>query len=935
MLKVLKTILFSLLFNTLTFAVGIKSSLEVGGNMYIKGNLYLKSDKTAPETAVVQITRGNNKPAIRWTSQGWQYTNDGINWNNFGSGGGGGGGDMYKSVYDTNNNGIVDNSESVVDNSITSAKIQDGAITETKIQNNAISTIKLQDNSVSTAKIQNNAITTAKLSDYSVNETKLADNSVSTIKIKNGAITADKLADNSVNSAKIANGAITNEDISSTANISLTKLSPYPFGTNDIQDGAISTSKIQDNAITGTKIQNGVITENHLSSAARILKTNEVLTLPSVSGNSGKYLKTDGTQLLWDIPSGGGDMYKSTYDVNNNGIVDNAESVIDNAISTNKIQNGAVTGIKIATGSITENHLSSTAKILKTNEVLTLPSISGNGGKFLKTDGSSLSWDLPSGGGDMYKSTYDVNNNGVVDNSEKITGLTFPSVSGNAGKFLKTDGSQLLWDTPSGGATTFLQLIDTPSSYNGQAGKMVKVKSDETGLEFDTVNVPGGSDGAVQYNCAGTFAGSSNFTWDPLYSVLNINGALLVYGGSRRDLVIYDGEISCIKGVHYQWPLSQGSPGSVLTNDGYGGLYWGQISGGGDMLKSVYDTDNDGIVDNAESVINNAISTNKIQDGAVTGVKIATGSITENHLSPTAKILKTNEVLTLPSVSGSGGKFLKTDGSTLIWDTPSGGGSPGGSNLTVQYNNNGTFAGDSNFTWDPSLSKLNINGALQIYGSFGNLVLANGQIEYINGVNYQWPGSQGSPGSVLTNDGNGNLFWSQNSCSPGGTVGSIQYNDNGSFGGSPYFYFDPFTTTLVIYGAIEVGGGTFTITPFGDLYVKGVNYTLPDSQGSPWSTLINDGSGYLTWVKAVGGYNQFKDPIQTITVGSSPFVYQQTYYNLASVIVSGGNVSSIEISRDGNSWYNVGLTQGQFTLNLNDYIRVTYTTAPNMYLMEH
>jgi len=35
-----------------------------------------------------------------------------------------------------------------------------------------------------------------------------------------------------------------------------------------------------------------------------------------------------------------------------------------------------------------------------------------------------------------------------------------------------------------GGDTTFLDLTDTPSSYSGQSGKVVKVKTDETGLEF-------------------------------------------------------------------------------------------------------------------------------------------------------------------------------------------------------------------------------------------------------------------------------------------------------------------------------------------------------------------------------------------------------------------------------------------------------------------
>ena len=39
---------------------------------------------------------------------------------------------------------------------------------------------------------------------------------------------------------------------------------------------------------------------------------------------------------------------------------------------------------------------------------------------------------------------------------------------------------------PSGGATSFLGLSDTPASYEGMAGKVAKVKADESGLEFAT-----------------------------------------------------------------------------------------------------------------------------------------------------------------------------------------------------------------------------------------------------------------------------------------------------------------------------------------------------------------------------------------------------------------------------------------------------------------
>lgn len=33
---------------------------------------------------------------------------------------------------------------------------------------------------------------------------------------------------------------------------------------------------------------------------------------------------------------------------------------------------------------------------------------------------------------------------------------------------------------------SFISMIDTPSSYQGNAGKVVKVRSDETGLEFSS-----------------------------------------------------------------------------------------------------------------------------------------------------------------------------------------------------------------------------------------------------------------------------------------------------------------------------------------------------------------------------------------------------------------------------------------------------------------
>lgn len=51
---------------------------------------------------------------------------------------------------------------------------------------------------------------------------------------------------------------------------------------------------------------------------------------------------------------------------------------------------------------------------------------------------------------------------------------------------VKSDASGLEFATCSGGATTFLGLTDTPSSYSGQGSKIVVVNSGATALEFAT-----------------------------------------------------------------------------------------------------------------------------------------------------------------------------------------------------------------------------------------------------------------------------------------------------------------------------------------------------------------------------------------------------------------------------------------------------------------
>ena len=67
-----------------------------------------------------------------------------------------------------------------------------------------------------------------------------------------------------------------------------------------------------------------------------------------------------------------------------------------------------------------------------------------------------------------------------------------------------------------------------------------------------------------------------------------------------------------------------------------------------------------------------------------------------------------------------------------------------------------------------------------------------------------------------------------------------------------------------------------------------------------------------------------------VTVGASPFTFQYTGTNSASLIVNGGTVSNIAFSRNGTTYFTLGTTSGMFTVSPGDYIQVTYSAAPTI-----
>jgi hypothetical protein len=65
-----------------------------------------------------------------------------------------------------------------------------------------------------------------------------------------------------------------------------------------------------------------------------------------------------------------------------------------------------------------------------------------------------------------------------------------------------------------------------------------------------------------------------------------------------------------------------------------------------------------------------------------------------------------------------------------------------------------------------------------------------------------------------------------------------------------------------------------------------------------------------------------------VILGASPATYSAP--RKGSLIVQGGTVSSIEFSRNGVDFYDVGAVAGMFSVCQSDVLRITYSSAPTV-----
>ena len=71
--------------------------------------------------------------------------------------------------------------------------------------------------------------------------------------------------------------------------------------------------------------------------------------------------------------------------------------------------------------------------------------------------------------------------------------------------------------------------------------------------------------------------------------------------------------------------------------------------------------------------------------------------------------------------------------------------------------------------------------------------------------------------------------------------------------------------------------------------------------------------------------NALPGAVAPVAVGASPFTF--TTSKKGALVISGGGLKLVEITRDGTNFYSTGAVRGMFPLSTNDSIRVTYLAA--------
>jgi len=240
--------------------------------------------------------------------------------------------------HDGVNSPTLSPSAVIANDSVTTVKILDGAVTAQKIGTDAVTADKILAGAVGTAELGADAVTGAKIADNAVDSEHITAGAIDTAHIGNLQVTTAKIAADAVNGTKLADSAVNSEHIAAGA-IDLAHMSANSVDSDQYVDGSIDTVHIADDQVTNDKLANisrGYIKVGGASDAPTDLNAK----------TSGQILIGDGTDLKSVAVSGDVTIAAT-----------GAVTIAALAVEKSMIAADAIDGTKIGDDSIDSEHI--------------------------------------------------------------------------------------------------------------------------------------------------------------------------------------------------------------------------------------------------------------------------------------------------------------------------------------------------------------------------------------------------------------------------------------------------------------------------------------------------------------------------------------------------------------------------------------------------